>query len=244
MTPGGQRIGFADARELNTLFQHHLLYRSAASVHAVDGNLLFSAFLGCEAQTEDFHLCTSRGDVEQADRFLDESGIDAEAPFVYVNPVARWASKCWLASRWSTLCDRLMDSGIPPVLAGGPKDRPYLEEIIGRMKRPAVIAAGRLSLTGSVALMKRAAVYAGVDTGPMHMAAMVNTPVVALFGPTHPERVGPYRVQSTVVRDEGLACLCCRKRTCDHMRCMQNITVATVQDAILDRIRTRNQKQS
>lgn len=240
MNPGGQRIGFADARELNSLFQHHLLHRSAASVHAVDGNLLFSSFLGCEAQSEDFHLCTSQVDEEQVDRFVHESRIDAKAPVVYLNPVARWASKCWFASRWSTLCDRLMDTGIQPVLAGGPQDRPYLEEIAGRMNRPAVIAAGRLNLTGSVALMKRAAVYVGVDTGPMHMAAMVGTPVVALFGPTHPERVGPYRVESTVVRDEGLVCLCCRKRTCDHMHCMQNITVATVQEAILVRIRNRS----
>jgi heptosyltransferase I len=243
MNPRGQRIGFADAKELNTLFQHHLLSRSNASVHAVDGNLLFSSFLGCEAQSEDFHLCTSKTDEEQVDRFVHESGIDPKAPVVYMNPVARWESKCWLASRWSTLCDRLMEQGLQPILGGGPGDQPYLDEIAGRMTKPAVIAAGRLDLTGSLALMKRAAVYAGVDTGPMHMAAMVGTPVVALFGPTHPERVGPYRVQSTVVRDEGLDCLCCRKRTCNHMRCMENISVATVLEAIWGHISNQCQQQ-
>lgn len=243
MNPGGQRIGCADAKEFNSLFQHHLLHRSTTSVHAVDGNLLFSDFLGCRAQTEDFYLCTSRADEEQADRFLHEAGIDARTPFVYMNPLARWASKCWLASRWSTLCDQLMEAGIPPILAGGPSDQPYLNAIAGRMNRPAVIAAGHLNLTGSVALMKRASVYVGVDTGPMHMAAMVGIPVVALFGPTHPEKVGPYRVQSTVVRDEGLDCLCCRKRTCDHMRCMENISVATVLEAILVHISNQCQQQ-
>lgn len=243
MNPGGQRIGFADARECNTLFQHHLLPKNAASAHAVDGNLLFADFLGCKARTEDFYLCTSRADEEQADQFLHEAGIDATAPFVYMNPLARWESKCWLAPRWSTLCDRLMATGITPVLAGGPSDQPYLDAIAGRMIRPAVIAAGRLGLTSSVALMKKAAVYVGVDTGPMHMAAMVGTPVVALFGPTHPERVGPYRVQSTLVRDEGLDCLCCRKRTCEHMRCMQNISVVTVHEAILAHIRNQCQQK-
>ncbi|MBM9537969.1 glycosyltransferase family 9 protein [Desulfobulbus alkaliphilus] len=242
MNPGGQRIGFADAKELNTLFQHQLLPRSTTSVHAVDGNLLFADFLGCEAHAEDFHLRTSRADEEQADRFLRNAGIEATVPLAYMNPLARWESKCWFASRWSALCDRLMDTGIQPILAGGPSDQPYLDEIAARMVRPAVIAAGRLDLNASVALMKKAAVYVGVDTGPLHMAAMVGTPVVALFGPTHPERVGPYRVQSTVVRDEGLDCLCCRKRTCAHMRCMENISVATVQQAILATIRNRGQQ--
>jgi len=101
------------------------------------------------------------------------------------------------------------------------------------MTEKAVVAAGRLNLTASVALMKKAAVYVGVDTGPMHIAAMVGTPVVALFGPTHPERVGPYGVQSAVIQAENLDCLCCRKRVCEHQRCMQGIAVATVYDRVM-----------
>ena len=92
----------------------------------------------------------------------------------------------------------------------------------------ASVAAGALSLTESAALMRRAAVYAGLDTGPMHMAAMIGTPVVALFGPTHPERVGPYNVAHAIVRAEGLDCLCCRRRSCDHLSCMRGIATETL----------------
>ena len=233
INPGGVRIGFGDARELNTFFQHHLVEITADTVHAVDKNLLFSKYLGCEAIAEDFHLCSSQADEQQIDDFLVEEGIGAADRFVYVNPTARWQSKFWLAPRWSELCDRLLEAGIRPVFGGSVGDLAYLNKITGKMDGRASIAAGRLSLTESVALMKRASAYVGLDTGPMHMAAMTGTPVVALFGPTHPERVGPYRVKNAVVRAEGLDCLCCRKRVCDHLRCMQGIAVATVYEKVM-----------
>jgi ADP-heptose:LPS heptosyltransferase len=65
------------------------------------------------------------------------------------------------------------------------------------------------------------------------MAAMTGTPVVALFGPTHPDRVGPYGVKSTVLQAEGVDCLCCRRRICEHLRCMLDITVDQVFAAVM-----------
>lgn len=233
MNPGGLRVGFSDARELNTLFQHHLIKIPAGTVHAADKNTLFPAFLGCQVIPEDFYLCSSPPDEERIDNFLDEAGLSAEDRFVYANPTARWQSKFWLVERWSALCDQLLAAGVQTVFGGSAHDLSYISEITGRMDGKAVVAAGRLSLTESVALMKRATVYVGLDTGPMHMAAMTGTPVVALFGPTHPERVGPYRVNHAVIRTEELDCLCCRKRVCDHLRCMQGITVATVYDKVM-----------
>jgi ADP-heptose:LPS heptosyltransferase len=233
MNPGGVRVGFADARELNTLFQHRLIPVPAQTVHAVDKNLLFCDFLGCPAMDADFFLCTSGADEQAVDRFLQAAGLDGDVRFVYVNPTARWQSKFWLATRWSALCDQLHAAGVGVVFGGSGADLRYIRTITAQMHRHGVVAAGELSLTESVALIQRASVYVGVDTGPMHMAAMTGTPVVALFGPTHPERVGPYRVRHSVVRAEGLDCLCCRKRECDHPRCMEGITVQTVFDQVM-----------
>jgi len=188
-------------------------------------------------QKEDFHLATGQTDEQQAEDFLRTSGIEPGQRFVYINPAARWQSKFWITARWSALCDQLEAAGIRTVFGGGPGDLVHIEPIAAGMTHGARIAAGRLSLPASVALMKRAAAYVGVDTGPMHIAAMVGTPVVALFGPTHPERVGPYGSGHVVVRTEGLDCLCCRKRICAHRQCMQGIPVEAVCEKIIDIIK-------
>ncbi|MCL2790065.1 MAG: glycosyltransferase family 9 protein [Desulfobulbus sp.] len=232
MNPGGLRVGFSDARELNTLFQHRILEVASQSMHAVEKNLLFCSFLGCMPQKEDFYLSTSQTDEQQAAEFLGASGVKPGQRFLYINPTARWQSKFWIAARWSSLCDRLEAEGVRTVFGGGPGDLAHIQSIVDTMTHEACIAAGRLNLPASIALMKKAAAYVGVDTGPMHIAAMVGTPVVALFGPTHPERVRPYGVRHAVVRADGLDCLCCRKRDCSHQRCMEGITTDMVYDRI------------
>lgn len=238
MNPGGRRLGFADARELNTLFQHQLVQNPTGRVHAVEKNLLFAEALGCPPEAADFHLCTDAADERRVAEFLAAEGIAADEPVVYVNPTARWATKFWLVERWAELADRLLAEGIRPVFGGSGGDVTYIGGITGRMHGRASVAAGALSLTESAALMRRAAVYAGLDTGPMHMAAMIGTPVVALFGPTHPERVGPYRVAHAVVRAEGLDCLSCRRRSCDHLSCMRAIATETVYRQVMAFVRS------
>ncbi len=234
--PGGLRIGFAGARELNTLFQHHLVPNPESKTHAVDKNLLFCQFFGCEPKAGDFHLRATPEDGQAVARFLGEQGIDDNAPLVYVNPTARWQSKFWLTERWAELGDRLHMAGVIPVFGGGPGDVSYIKQITDQMRERTVAAAGRLGLTESVALMHRTAAYVGLDTGPMHMAAMAGIPVVALFGPTHPDRVGPYGSGHVVLQAPGLDCLCCRKRTCHHASCMRGITVDRVQAAVMAQI--------
>lgn len=243
VNPGGLRIGFRDAKEGNTWFQDRLVENVTGHQHAVDKNLLFCKELGCQVTPDDFFLCTSPEDRDQADLFLKEEGVSSRDHFVYVNATARWESKFWIVSRWSELCDKLLAAGVRPVLGGSRADLAYLTDIVRNMSGRAVVAAGRLSLTESVALMKRAAVYVGLDTGPMHIAAMVGTPVVALFGPTHPERVGPYGVQHAIIRAEHLDCLCCRKRSCDHQRCMEEITTAEVFSRVMDFIGSAESKR-
>ena len=233
MNPGGLRVGFADARELNSLFQHRLVNIPGKVQHAVEKNILFSQKIGVPVHDQDFFLTTSDEDAEQAEQFLCDSGGMNAMRFVYVNPCARWQSKFWFPERWSALCDRLIEAGIAVVFGGSPNECAYIERILSRMRHNGANAAGVLSLTGAVALIKRASVYVGLDTGPMHMAAMAGTPVVALFGPTHPERVGPYNVAHRVIQAQGLDCLCCRKRECHSPHCMEGITLDAVYDAVL-----------
>lgn len=170
-------------------------------------------------------MSTAPEDERQAEEFMEANGCSKGKPFVYSNPAARWETKFWPVEKWARLADRLIESGIQVVFGGSPKDRPYIASICELMKHRPAVSAGQLSLIASVALLKRADAYVGLDSGPMHIAAMVQTPVVALFGPTHPERVGPYGVKHVTIQAPGLDCLCCRQRTCDHLSCMKGISV-------------------
>lgn len=229
--PGGVRIGFADARELNPLFQHQRLPVPPACSHAQDKNLLFCSCLGCPADKDDFYLCTSA----QADRgardFLARHGVAENDKVVYLHAAARWQTKFWHQERWAALADRLLAQGLRVVFGGSDKERGYLDQIVERMVQAPMVAAGVLDLAASAALLKKAALYIGLDSGPMHMAALAGVPVVALFGPTHPERVGPYKVAHRIVRDARLDCLGCRKRACVDLSCMEGISVDRVHAA-------------
>ena len=93
-----------------------------------------------------------------------------------------------------------------------------------RMRRPAANLAGRTPLRVLAALLRRAAVMVTVDSGPMHLAAALGTPLVALFGPTDPSRTGPYGTGPCRVLREALPCVPCLSRRCripDRHLCMR-----------------------
>ncbi|WP_417911343.1 glycosyltransferase family 9 protein [Candidatus Electronema sp. PJ] len=228
--PGGMRIGFRDAKELNTLFQDQLVAVPAEVQHAQEKNLLFCKQLGINVAAEDFHLPCREEDREAAQIFLAEQGARGKQ-IIYANPAARWQTKFWPVERWAELADHFAAQGRLLVFGGSKQDVNYIAAITRLMRSQPVIAAGRLNLAQSAALISRSALYVGLDSGPMHIAALAKVPVVALFGPTHPERVGPWSVASRIIRAEGLHCLECRQRSCAHLACMKGISVQMVSDA-------------
>lgn len=230
--PGGLRIGFRDAKELNTLFQRRLVGNNPDNRHAVDKNVAFAEYLGCSTKPEDYRIVVDPKARERISEFLQESGVAEGARLVYANPAARWETKYWTVEAWAELADLLIErAAAAVVLSGSPDDTSYIRMIAERMKQKPVIAAGRLSLAEAVALIEVADVYVGVDSGPMHIAAFAGTPVVALFGPTDPTKVGPYGKGHRVIRRTELDCLACRKRSCPDRVCLEGISARTVFDA-------------
>ncbi len=118
---------------------------------------------------------------------------------VVLNPGAGWGAKQWPAERYGEVAKELSRYGWHPIINFGPR-----EETLAQI---AAHASGRVALATSfsvgelIALMRRACLFIGGDTGPMHLAAALHVPVVALFGPTDPARNGPYRTRSTVLRN-------------------------------------------
>jgi heptosyltransferase I len=227
--PGGLRVGFADAKELNTWFQHVRIAPRPGLSHAVDKNLAFAEHFGCHVESDDFRVHTSPAARENIRQFLDQEGVGEARRLVYANPAARWQTKFWTAHAWAELADRFTETAHARVVfAGSPADVPYIRRIVALTKTSPLVAAGRLNLPEATALIQASDVYVGVDSGPMHIAAFLGTPVVALFGPTDPSKVGPYGKGHRVIRRTDLECLACRKRSCANRVCLEGLTADAV----------------
>ncbi|MEO8485353.1 MAG: putative lipopolysaccharide heptosyltransferase III [Betaproteobacteria bacterium] len=140
----------------------------------------------------------------RADALLREHAL-ARGGFVHAHPGSRWFFKCWPADRVAALCERIVADGLPIVLTGAPdeRERAMLDAIVAQLS-PACAArvvdlGGKLSLRELAALTARARLFVGVDSAPMHIAAAMQTPTVALFGPSSEIAWGPWRVPHRVV---------------------------------------------
>jgi heptosyltransferase-2 len=181
-------------------------------------------------------LGLTAGDHAAAERLLREARVGT--PFVALAPGSIWGTK-----RWPGYAGLARDlAGRAAVVAvGGPEDAALGEEIVAAARAAggaAANACGRLALREAAALIERAAVLVTNDSAPLHVAAAVGTPIVAVFGPTVPDfGFGPRGPRDVVVERLGLACRPCSAhgpRTCPlgHHRCMQDIHVEDVLRAI------------
>lgn len=120
-------------------------------------------------------------------------------PFVHIHPASRWRFKCWPAERNAALADRLAAEGHRVVLTSAPDETRFIDEIVERMTSQPVNLAGKLAIKELGALIARAKLFIGVDSMPMHLAAAMGVPTVALFGPSSEIVWGPWNVEQRVV---------------------------------------------
>lgn len=218
--------------------------------HTVEKNLDALRRIGIFPDTDARALRLVAGDEADArvDRLLDELGISAghdgrqerSVPtrgFIHVHPASRWFFKCWPAERMAALIDRLHDDGHTVVLSAAPSDSEMamIEAIQTRLKRSALSLAGRLSLKELAALTARAQLFIGVDSAPMHIAAAMGTPTVALFGPSGDIEWGPWGVAHRVVASDAHPCRPCGIDGCGGGKvsdCLENLPVDRVHRAV------------
>lgn len=133
-------------------------------------------------------------DAEKKTTTLVGDGSD----FVILNPGAGWGAKMWPAERYGQVAKDLAKDGLHSLINYGPRE----EELAAAVEAASTGAARRISgsISELIALTRRARLFIGGDTGPMHLAAALKIPVVAIFGPTNPARNGPFRTQSIVLR--------------------------------------------
>jgi heptosyltransferase-3 len=124
--------------------------------------------------------------------------LDGNA-FIHVHPASRWRFKCWPAQKNAELIDRLAADGHRVVLTSASDELDFIGEILKGATSNPVNLAGKLSIKELGALTARAQLFVGVDSMPMHLAAAMGTPTVALFGPSGENEWGPWNVERRVV---------------------------------------------
>jgi ADP-heptose:LPS heptosyltransferase len=142
--------------------------------------------------------------VAQACGLLSGQGIGADAEFIVVHPGSARPEKYWVPERWAEVIDFCRETlGRPCVLTGGSGDvfeQAHLARIHAALHRPCADLSGQLDLLSLAAVLARAAVFAGVDSGPMHLAAAFGRPQVVLFGPTNPFHWRPRQADCRVLQ--------------------------------------------
>jgi 3-deoxy-D-manno-octulosonic-acid transferase/heptosyltransferase-1 len=192
--------------------------------HAVDRYLQVADYLGCDCTLKTGYIPVLDAEKKMVEKLVFE-GKPLKGPLVAINPMARWKTKLWKAERFAALADRLgKEMSCRIVFTGSGEDGAVIEEISGMMKERATNLAGRTSLRELACLYSVCNVLITTDTGPMHIGAAMGCPVIALFGPTDPLRTGPYGWGHNVIQTE-IECNPCFKRECEHVTCMNEITV-------------------
>jgi lipopolysaccharide heptosyltransferase II len=182
-------------------------------------------------------LFLPRGTLQAAEQFLARHGIGARRQLIAVAPGASRFTKRWPRHHWVALVHRLVDSGNDVIVLGGAAELELAREIAAAGGAAAASAAGDFDPAGTAALIKCARALISGDTGAMHLATAVGTPVAALFGPTV-EAFGffPYHAKAAVLQLE-LACRPCSAQgsaACPlkHHRCLQDLQPEVVLDAL------------
>ncbi len=193
--------------------------------HVIEQNLsVVEALVGHKLQVPCAKLPSDAEIERQVDQRLSEMGV---REFVILNPGAGWGAKRWPAERYGRVARALAENGTQSILNYGPGE----DELAGEAAGASGGAARPLksSITELIALTRRAKLFVGGDTGPLHLAAALRVPVVAIFGPTDPARNGPYATRNIVLRNPASPTTHARNPRPDEG--MLEIGVETVVDA-------------
>ncbi|HUO17062.1 MAG TPA: glycosyltransferase family 9 protein [Verrucomicrobiae bacterium] len=169
----------------------------------------------------------SRAAENRIAQWLAQRFANAGDRFAILNPGAGWGAKRWPADRYAQVAQALASDGVRSILNYGPGEEELAQAVASTSEGMAIPFESTLSEL--IALTRRASLFVGGDTGPMHLAAALQVPVVAIFGPTNPARNGPFGTRSVVLRSPESVTTHARRSQPD--RGLLEITTASVIDA-------------
>jgi heptosyltransferase-1 len=221
----------------NRLATNRKVTLGADAFHVSDRSLAVAraAFPGGSLRPLAGPLAADPGAMERVELLLRERGLSGQ-PVVVFHYGTTWQTKLWSLENWQRLADRLCDTGVQPLLTWGNDDELAAAEAIRAASGERCLVWPRGTLPELVALLQRADLVVGGDTGPIHIAAAVGTPTVSLFRVTDARRNGP-RGEGHLCLQTPLDCSPCLRKSCPRDReCAASIAVEAVLEAVTSRL--------
>ena len=236
----GLTIGMDEPREGARGFYDHIIRRPSFRTHAADWYLSVLPLLGVPAVLDRPWLPARPAVAAEIRR---KWPVD-RAPWLALQPGARWANKRWPLEHYAELLKWLAGSPLPHhfVILGSAEDQPLGEKLRQTLPERCLNLTGQTSLPEMVEWIRLCDLMVTNDTGPMHVAAALGTPVVAIFGPTEPWRTGPYG-QTEHALQLALPCVPCLNRACGTSQpceCLRALRPAVVFDAVQNRLNAQS----
>lgn len=226
-----KRLVYCNARELSNKVSEQVCGPNSHG-HIVERYLDVARELGCCVDKPEFTINITEKEATLAAAIAKQAGLDLTSPYIVLIPGTNWPNKCWPPGHFAQLAEKLFGQHIVPVFVGTNADKTAMDEIVENMTIPPVDLTGKTSLKQLAYILQNAKTVVAGDTGPMHLAAAVNTPVIALFGPTDSQRNGPYGIGHTVLTVDHECQGCWQRRCTKGKDCLENIGVNEVFAAV------------
>ncbi len=240
LSGANMRVGFAQAREgAAWMYTHRVSLpgdRESSwrllGVHAVDRNLALAQFLGADVSQPIFHFPGLVDDEKCMQEIFSGNDVQDRTQLIALAPWSRSALKSWPLTRFVELAEALVQRPtFRVVLLGGPADSLSAEAFRHLRLHGLVDVVGKVALRQLPGLLKSVRLLVGNDSSLIHLAAGVETQVLAIFGPTEPKATGPYPLSQHVVCRTELSCSPCGQQTCgnpQYLECLQSISVESI----------------
>lgn len=224
----GRRLGFSTAREGAGYVYTDEIQVPTLQMPATSRYWLIAQALGLSQSVSPAKL----GLTDAHREWAAEKLRDLPRPILAVHPGAKWETKSWPAAHFAELCQRAAQQfGAGILLLGGPGIAAECDQVAASISGPTLNLAGQTSLRELAALANAADAFLSCDSGPMHLAAALETPVVGVFTCTSPLRSAPHGEGHQSVQT-NVECAGSYLRTCPHMKCMAELTPDRVWPAL------------
>jgi ADP-heptose:LPS heptosyltransferase len=202
-----------------------------ASLHVIEKRLKLAELVGCRTSAKEMVLLEREEGNAFVTQFLQEHGVNAEAPLIGFQAGASTVGRRWPSRRFMQLGKMLIAASprVRVIITGSPEEYALCREIADGIGERSMVTAGMIPLKYMPSLVGRLRALLTGDTGILHMAIAVGTPVVALFVPSTPKDTGPlYDLHKHVVIHKEMPCNPCVSKNCGDPYCMELITVDEV----------------
>lgn len=238
-----ERVGYD--RKLGFLLTQRLKHTKQLGIkHELEYNLDLLSQLGIESKDKQLFMPIKKESEEWLEDFFRVHNLQAPDRLLAVHPAASCPSKIWPNERFAEVADRLIEKfGFKVLVVAGPRDLTLAQNLIQHMHHAAINLAGKTSVSQLASVLKRCQLFISNDSGPVHIACGVGTPVISIFGRNQkglsPKRWGPLGKRCEVLHKE-VGCIECLAHNCvKEFACLKAITVDDVLKAA-DRVMSKS----